>query len=279
MTITSINEIENKSIPKTTPIQEIMQLYIPDITVENIPKTNGFIWICVGSGGSGKSSMVLNFFRKNIYRGKFDNIFYFCPEVSYISAKNHPFKKESDNLFISHDLTPEALGNIYSLLDMKKKKYVEFQEKKKDKKNKKPDVYFDEEEQKEEVEEEPELEYSCLFIDDFADIFKQNEFNDILSKILIKTRHLCLAVIITLQELKYFPLKLRKQITNISLFKPKNYEDWADIAKEYFNLNKQDSLTLYDYVFNEPYAHLDVQTNMGSNKYFKNWNLLEFNKN
>lgn len=277
MTITRINEIENKTLPKTTPIKEIMEIYIPNITVDNIPKTNGFIYLCVGSGGSGKSSMVLNFFRKNVYRGKFDNIFYFCPEVSYSSARNHPFKKDTDNLFISHDLTPESLNTIYNLLDVKKKKYVEYQEKKKQKIKEKPEAYFEDEEDKEE-EEPPELEYSCLFIDDFADIFKNNEFFPILNKIFIKTRHLCLAVIITLQELKYFPLKLRKQITNISIFKPKNYEDWEDIAKEYFNLNKQDTLTLYDYVFDEPYNHLDVQTNMGSNKYFKNWNLLEFNK-
>lgn len=278
MTITSINEIINETLPKTIPIQEIMDIYIPDIQVENIPKTNGFIWLAVGSGGSGKSSMVLNFFRKNIYRGKFDNIFYFCPEVSFSSVKNHPFKKEEENLFIEHDLTPDALSTIYNLLDMKKRKYVEFQERKNQSKKitKKNGFIPEGEEEKGEKEEEPELEYSCLFIDDYADIFKQNEFNDILSKILIKTRHLCLAVIITLQELKYFPLKLRKQVTNISLFKPKNYQDWEAIAKEYFNLNKEDSLTLYNYVFNEPYNHLDVQTNMGSNKYFKNWNLLVF---
>lgn len=278
MTIKKIEEIKNKTLPKLDPIKEVMDIYIPGITTENVPKANGFIYIAVGSGGSGKSSMVLSFFAKSVYRGKFDNVFYFCPESSFTSVKNHPFSnaKPEDNVFINHELTPQSLEEVYNFCDVKKRKYTEYQNKKSITKSKNKPIYYDDDEFKKDEEEEPELEYTCLYLDDYADIFKQNQFKDILNKILIKTRHLCLAVIITVQELKYFPLNLRKQITNMSIFKPKNFSEWTNICQEFFNLNKEDSLILYDYVFDKNYNHLDVQTNLGSNTYYKNWNKLIF---
>jgi len=38
------------------------------------------------------------------------------------------------------------------------------------------------------------------------------------------------------------------------------------------NYNKDDALLLYNYVFNEPYAHLDMDT--VENKLYKNFNKL-----
>ncbi|RYY45030.1 MAG: hypothetical protein EOO06_17205, partial [Chitinophagaceae bacterium] len=117
-----------------------------------------------------------------MYRGKFDNIFYFCPESSFTSVKNHPFAnvKDSDKVHVIHELTPSALEEVYNFCDAKKKAYVEYQNKKKHitkKGNKKTAAYFlDDEEYVDEVEEEPELEYTCLYIGDYADIFKNNEY-------------------------------------------------------------------------------------------------------
>ena len=45
MTITEIKEYYNKSYPKTKPIQERMDIFIPDINIENIPKRNGSILV------------------------------------------------------------------------------------------------------------------------------------------------------------------------------------------------------------------------------------------
>ena len=41
-------------------------------------------------------------------------------------------------------------------------------------------------------------------------------------------------------------------------------------------MNKDDALKLYNYVFNEPYAHLDVDT--VSNTYYRNFNELVFHE-
>ena len=66
---------------------------------------------------------------------------------------------------------------------------------------------------------------------------------------------------------------LRKQLTYTTIFKTKNIEEWYSIANELLNLKKDDALTLYDYVFDKPYTHLDLDTT--TNTLYKNFNKLE----
>jgi hypothetical protein len=106
-----------------------------------------------------------------------------------------------------------------------------------------------------------------------ADSLKNIQIQKALNKLLIKARHLCCSFIFTLQSYYYFPKMLRKQITNITIFKPKNSEEFLSLSKELFNMNKNDSLLLYNYIFDEIYNHLDINT--GNNTYYKNWNFLE----
>jgi hypothetical protein len=62
MTIKDIIEIKNEFLPKKiTPVKEVMNIKIPGI-IDGIPNRNGFIWVLTGSGGSGKTSLLLNFF-------------------------------------------------------------------------------------------------------------------------------------------------------------------------------------------------------------------------
>ena len=42
-----------------------------------------------------------------------------------------------------------------------------------------------------ESDDEDDIKYSCIFIDDFADIFKNNDIQLQLNKMLIKARHIC----------------------------------------------------------------------------------------
>ena len=72
MTIKSIVEIENKTFPNQAPVKERMDINIPKITAENIPRRNGSIYVLCGSGGSGKTSLLLNMFKtKLLYRKNF----------------------------------------------------------------------------------------------------------------------------------------------------------------------------------------------------------------
>jgi hypothetical protein len=242
MTIKDIIEIKNEFLPKKiTPVKEVMNIKIPDI-IDGIPNRNGFIWVLTGSGGSGKTSLLLNFFkRKELYRSKFHNIFYICPMSSFLSVQRHPFSNHDK---VYHELTVEVLEGIYNLLcEMK--------------------------------ESEEEQEYNMIVIDDMASSLKENDIQKVLNKMLIKARHLNCAFIFTLQSYYYFPKMLRKQITNITMFKSKNVEEANTIFNELLNMNKEDALKLYNYVFAEPYAHLDIDT--VDNKIYKNFNLLEIN--
>jgi hypothetical protein len=243
-----INEIKNESFPKLEIVKEKMNIHIPGV-IEGVPNRNGFIWCLTGSGGSGKTNLLLNFFRtQNLYRGKFANIFYICPQSSFLSVEKHPFAEHTPEK-IFHELNEEVLDSIY--------------EKLKDIKIENSDGLY-------------EYQYNVCIIDDMADSLKDASIQRKLNQMLIKARHLSCAFIFTLQSYYYFPKILRKQITNISIFKPKNSEEWSSIAKEILHLGKDDSLALYDYVYNQPYTHLDIDTI--NDTIYKNFNLLEIKK-
>ncbi len=243
MPIKSIEEKENKTYPKGKVIKERMDKYIPFVTCENIPNLNGFVYLLTGSGGSGKSNLLFNMFQnKSMYRNNFDNIYYFCPIASFesIDKNKHPFKNHDK---IYHELSRSELEAIYQeLVEIKKTS--------------------------------KSIQYSCIILDDFADALKDPDILMQLNKMIIKARHLGCAFIITLQSYFYFPKQLRKQITNITIFKPKNLTEWESIAKELMNLNKDDGLKVYNYIFNEPYNHLDINTT--TDTYYKNFNKLIF---
>lgn len=246
MTIT-IEEIVNKNLPKFKPIKENQNIYIPGIEAANISKRNGMVYILTGSGGSGKTNLLLNLFKnRHCYKGKFHNIWYFCPQSSFLSVVNHPFEKHDK---VYHELTADALMGIYDQLnDLKEGK------------------------DKTDSDSEPEIEYNCIILDDWADVLKQKDIQKVLNTCIIKARHLRCAFIFTLQSYYYFPKILRKQITYITIFKSKNVEEFNSIARELLNLNIENALKLYNYVYNSDYNHLDLDT--VQNKVYKNFHEL-----
>lgn len=276
----NIKEILNPHALVMAPIKEKQDIYIPDIIDQNIPRRNGFVSIYNGSGGSGKSSLMLNMFENvNMYKKKFHNIYYICPLISFLSVKKHPFEKHDK---VYHDLTEELLEEIFQELNAikdraeerdKKRKKKALEKRKGGKKTSYIDADTDDESELDEEDDEDDIQYSCIVIDDFADALKDKEIQRQLSRMLIKARHICCSFIFTLQSYFYFPKILRKQITNLIIFKPKNMEEWDSIAKEVLKWNKEDGMILYDYVFDAQYKHLDVDTL--TNAYYKNFNLLE----
>jgi len=192
--------------------------------------------------------LLLNMFKsKALYRGKFHNVWYICPMASYLSVENHVFAKHDK---VYHQLTAELLNDIYQQLIAIK-------------------------EQTEEDDNEPE--YSCVIIDDMAASLKDKAIQKQLNIMLIKSRHLCCSFIFTLQSYLYFPLMLRKQITNAIIFKPKNKREMEALCSELVNLNKDDALTLFNYCFDAEYNHMDIDTTQ--NKIYKNFNELHFEEN
>ena len=163
-----------------------------------------------------------------------------------MSLSKHPFEEHEK---VYHDLTTDVLISIYDEI-------LEFK--------------------KEALDEKRDIEHSCIIIDDFADGLKDNDIIITLKRMLIKSRHLNCFFIFTLQAYNMFPLVLRKLITNISLFKPKNNVETENIRSELLHMNKDDFNTLFNYVFDEPYTHLDFDTT--TNEIRKNYQLLNIEK-
>lgn len=240
-----ITEIPNE-LPNMNPIRERMDVYIPKIN-ENLPRRNGFVYSLIGAGGSGKSSLMLSMFKSpKYYRGKFDNIHYFTPASSFMSVEKHPFSGHDK---VYHELDPDTLETIYEeLLELKE----------------------------EAIANDCPIEHSLIIIDDFANDLKDKNLSQKINKAIVKTRHLNCSWIFTLQSYTLFPKVLRKQITNATIFKPNNNEEWESINNELLNMSRNDLIKLYDYCFNKPYQHLDIDTK--ENKIYKNFNLLQIEK-
>jgi hypothetical protein len=277
MTIHDIEEVKNPTGTIFKPIKEKQNIYVPDIVNQNISRRNGMIYVMTGSGGSGKTNLLLNMFKsKSCYRNIFNNIYYFCPAASFASLKNHPFEKHDK---VYHELTVSLLEEIYNELVSKRVDDKESKVEKRKRKEKYGGKHMfsvsggdDTESSGDESEEEKEIEYSVVILDDMADQLKDKHIQRQLNKMLIKARHLCCSFIFTLQTYLYFPKSLRKQITYITMFKSKNIEEFNSIVRELLNYNKDDALLLFNYVFNESYVHLDMDT--VENRLYKNFNEL-----
>jgi len=114
MTISNIREVNNPTPSVFKPMKERQDIYIPSIVNQNISRRNGMVYLLTGSGGSGKSNLLLNMIKsKECYRNRFHNIYYFCPESSMASLDSHPFKSH-DKCF--HELTVSKLEEIYQEL-------------------------------------------------------------------------------------------------------------------------------------------------------------------
>ncbi len=235
--------IQTKSnLPDIAPIKERMDVLIPDVN-PNIPNRRGFVYALIGSGGSGKSSLLLSMFKnKNYYRTKFDNIYLFVPQSSFLSVTKHPFQ---DHPNVYHELNIDILNDIHEHLDEIKENCInnDFQ-----------------------------IETSLIIIDDMANHLKDNELVQTLNKMIIKSRHLSVCWIFTSQSYNLINLTIRKQLTNLSIFQPKNNKEFEVIASEVLNMNRNDALTLTKYIYDEPYQHLDINT--VNNKLYKNFNEL-----
>lgn len=241
-----ITEIKN-DLPKTKALKEIMEIHVPNID-KNLPSKNGSIYAIIGAPGSGKSNLLFSTLFKNLqyYRSKFDNLYLITPESSFLSLQKHPFK---DHNKVFHELDKATLEVIFEeILEYKKQA----------------------------LEDDRPIEHSCIIIDDFADGLKDKDIIMSLKKLLIKSRHINCFFIFTLQAYNLFPLLLRKLITNITLFKPKNNVETESIRAELLHMGRDEFQELTNFIYDEPYNHLDYDTNTMELR--KNYNLLKIQK-
>lgn len=206
------------------------------------PNKNSVIFIS-GGQGTGKSTFISNLFKakgaNRIYRKVFDTVLYATPEEVFTSEEDHIFKGHPR---VYHDLSPETFQTIIDAA----------------------------------VETKAEGGNSVLVIDDFSEELKKKQTEYMLRKLINKHRHMKLNIVLSALNQKALAKTLRSLLDVVILFKPKSMIETDNFGEEVFGLNRADTKTLFDYVFDKPYNFL--MYNARTNTFYKNFDELKLDR-
>jgi len=176
-----------------------------------------------------------------IYRKTHHHVIVMMPANSIGSLKKNPFKCLPDTN-IYNELTDQSINQVFQNIDIASK----------------------------------EDEKTLLFIDDMtADLKKSKFIIETLKRMIYNRRHLKLNIIITAQSYVNMPLDVRKNITNLILFKPPKKElelIFAEMIESKKELFKEVMKIAYDK------AHNFLFVNVPSQRMFKNFDELIFHE-
>jgi len=196
----------------------------------------GFLCL-VGRPGFGKTSMAISLIAQKhpkIYRKTHHHILVLMPLNSIGSLKINPFGVlPPENIY--GELNDDSISEIYDRID-------EFSK---------------------------NSEKTLLFIDDMtADLKRTKHIQDVLKRIIYNRRHLKTNIILTSQSYVNIPLDIRKNITNLIMFKPPKKE--MELLFSELIESKKD---MFDDIMNIAYdtKHNFLFVNIPSQRMFKNW--------
>ena len=105
---------------------------------------------------------------------------------------------------------------------------------------------------------------SLLVLDDVTASLKNLDVQQLLKRIIFKRRHYRLSVIILVQSYNAMPLAIRKTISHLVCYKPRNKKELAAVWEELVNLPRETGEALSIFVFDKPYASLFAVTETGA---------------
>jgi hypothetical protein len=200
------------------------------------------VYVVSGSMGSGKSSFINSIMtadgKGRVFKNVFDKVFYSTPEEVFQSESNHPFKDHPPSRMF-FDLSDKTFNSIIEQA----------------------------------IKEKEDGGNSCLILDDWGELLKIRRVELWLKRLIFKSRHYKLNIIISLLTLKLLPRGLRALIDVFIIFRPKSLIEVGNFGDEVFAMDKTDLRQLFDYVYDVPYNFLFY--NQRSNKYYKNFNPLK----
>ena len=208
---------------------------------EPLPKGH-FAMSIIGKSGSGKTNMLLNLLTKRgkMMNRKFDRVYLISPSLHTIDGD--PFETIPDDQKYE-DLTPEVLEEITT--DMK------------------------------------DSGEKCLIVmDDVVAGIKDRKLEMAVAKLTYNRRHLCGAggcccLIITSQVYNRIPLSIRKNFSQLILFKSSNKRELKSIADEVALMPDKEFYEVLGYTFDKKHNFLYVDTTQNSdNMFYKNFNRL-----
>lgn len=236
MKIEKVDESKLKIKPTKQNIDDALGVPPP------FPNKNSVIFIS-GGQGTGKSTFISNLFKakgeNRIYRKVFDTVMYATPEEVFSSEEDHIFKGHPR---VYHDLSPETFETIIETA----------------------------------VETKKDGGNSVLVIDDFSEELKKKQTEFMLRKLINKHRHMKLNIVISALNQKALAKTLRSLLDVVILFKPKSMIETDNFGEEVFGLNRADTKTLFDYVFDRPYNFL--MYNARTNTFYKNFDELKIDR-
>ena len=197
----------------------------------HISKTNFTVFL--GRPGSGKTSLMTSIItNKNLYRGKFDNILLVMPSQSRSSLQDELLIDESK---IYTELTDESVDSILERIQ----------------------------------EYSSADENTLLILDDVASSLKSSSYiQQKLAYIVYNMRHLKTSIFLLVQSYLTIPRNLRKNITNLIVFKLSKSE-MAAIGQEILEMNNSEINQLMR-LYTEKYDYLCI--NVQSQEICKNQN-------
>jgi len=198
----------------------------PQITPP-LPCTAHAMLIC-GAPGSGKTSMMVSLLQeKQAFRKVFDQVFVCMPPSSARSLKKNIFEKH-DKMY--DDLTYETLENILEQTRESTKENLN----------------------------------SLVVIDDFGAALKDNEIQRQLKELIWNRRHLRTSIWILVQSYISVPLQLRKAVSHLISYKPRNKIEFQKIFEELVQLPKETADELSRFIYkDDKYAKMFVDCSTG----------------
>ena len=195
--------------------------------------------LIVGAPGSGKTSMMVSLLQeKQAYRKAFDQVFVVMPPSSARSLKKNIFE-DHDKMF--DDLTYETLESI---LDQTR-------ESTKDKLN------------------------SLVIIDDFGAALKDNEIQRQLKELIWNRRYLRTSIWILVQSYVSVPLQIRKAVSHLMAYKPRNKIEFHKIFDELVQLPRETANDLNRFIFDIKYNFMFLDCSTG--EIYKKFDLIRVN--
>ena len=204
-----------------------------------LPSTAHAMLIC-GAPGSGKTSMMVSLLQeKQAYKKAFDQVFVVMPPSSARSLKKNIFE-DHDKMF--DDLDVSTLDTI---LDQTR-------ESTKEKLN------------------------SLVIIDDFGAALKDNEIQRQLKELIWNRRHLRTSIWILVQSYISVPLQLRKAVSHIIAYKPRNKIEFHKIFEELVQLPREIAHSLSRFIFDVKYNFMFLDCTSG--EIYKKFDLIKVNE-
>ena len=191
-----------------------------------LPSKPHFLCI-VGSAGSGKTSFMVNLLtNKAAYKKVYESVHVIMPKYSVASLKNNVFKNHDK---MHDELDFQTLSGISEKI-------------------------------KEDAEDENN---SLLILDDVTVALKDKLVQRLLRDLILNRRHYRLSIWLLVQTYNAIPLPVRKTVSHLVMFKPRNRKETDNVFGELVFLDREVAEKLHGFVFDAPYRFLMADVDGG----------------